>query len=90
MLFKTTHAYAHHELDIPCDVYEADDYPASTPVWSGFCLSVANRKSQIANPKSQIPNPKSQIPKAPSLPVGFLPVAPKSQIANHKSQIEPY
>jgi len=33
MLSKTTHIYAQHGgLDIPCDVYEASDYPTSTPV----------------------------------------------------------
>jgi acetyl esterase/lipase len=33
MLTKTTHIYAHHSgLDIPCDVYEAPDFPITTPV----------------------------------------------------------
>jgi acetyl esterase/lipase len=37
MLLKTTHVFAHHTgLDLPCDVYEAPNYPTSTPVFLFF------------------------------------------------------
>lgn len=36
MLTKTTHTYATRGIPLECDVYDADDYPASNPVFLFF------------------------------------------------------
>lgn len=36
MLSQTTHTFANHEVPLECDVYEADDYPQSKPVFLFF------------------------------------------------------
>lgn len=36
MLTKSTHDYANHEIALKCDIYEADSYPSSNPVFLFF------------------------------------------------------
>lgn len=31
-LTKSTHIYANHQIPLECDIYEASDYPSSSPV----------------------------------------------------------
>jgi acetyl esterase/lipase len=35
-LRKSTHTYAHHDVPLLCDVYDAADYPDESPVFLFF------------------------------------------------------